>query len=150
MKRLERLGNVYMKNITIDLEMEYKDFNGWQNKGTIKYKIGRFGKTKTVDYVVLKNHNYKIAFVENRYRDYEIPQEREDRENLLLMAYSKVGEMQYFLDLKKDFLKQEQERKEEEKRKKLEEEKRRIALGEQISIEKYILNLHIYNNSTIS
>lgn len=150
MKKLERLGNVYMKNITIDLEMEYKDFNGWQNKGTIKYKIGRFGKTKTVDYVVLKNHNYKIAFVESRYRDYEIPQEREDRENLLLMAYSKVGEMQYFLDLKKDFLKQEQERKEEEKRKRLEEEKRRIALGEQISIEKYILNLNIYNNSTIS
>lgn len=150
MRKSERLGNVYMKDITIDLEMEYKDYNGWQNKGTIKYKIGRFGKTKKVEYIVLKNHRYKIAFVESRFMNYEIPDKREDRENLLLMAYSKVGEMQYFLDLKKDFLQQEQERQERERKQKELEEKRRIELGEQITFEKYLLNITILDSNSIN
>ena len=126
--------------------MEYKDFQGWHNQGIIKYKIGRFGRTKLVEYVTM-NNRHKIAFLESRYRNCEIPQEREDRENLVLMAYGKIGEMKYFLDLKKEFLIQQEER-EEEERKRLEEEKRlkeeeerkKIALGEQISIDKYLLN----------
>lgn len=145
-RKTSKLGNVYLKGITIDLEMEYKDFEGWHNQGVIKYKIGRFGRTKLVEYVTM-NNRYKIAFLESRYRNCEIPQNREDRENLLLMAYGKIGEMQYFLDLKKEFLIQQQEREEEErqrleeeKRKQEEEEKKRIALGEQISIDKYLLN----------
>ena len=63
------------------------------------------------------------------------------------MAYGKIGEMKYFLDLKKEFLIQQQEREEEErqrleeeKRKQEEEEEKKIALGEQISIDKYLLN----------
>ena len=138
-KRNERLGNVYLKGITIDLEMEYKDYNGWHKQGIIKYKIGRFGRTKLVEYVTM-NNRHKIAFLESRYRNCEIPKNKEDRHNLLLMAYSKIGEMQYFLDLKREFLLQEEEEREEQERIKREEEQKRIKLGEQITIEKYLLN----------
>lgn len=137
--RKEKLGNVYLKNITIDLDMQYHNYEGWHHRGVITYSIGKYGRTKQIEYMTM-NNKYKIAFVESQYRHYEIPKEKEDRENLLLIAYSKIGEMQYFLELKKEFLQQEQERKEEEERKAEEERAKRIALGEQISIEKYLLN----------
>lgn len=137
--KMEKLGNVYLKKVEIDLDIEYKDYEGWHNKGLIIYKIGRFGRTKKVEYVTM-NNRYKIAFIESNFINYEIPNNKEDRENLLLMVYSKIGEMQYFCDLKKEFLKQKQEQEEEERKQKELEEKKKIALGEQISIEKYLLN----------
>lgn len=138
-KKIERLGNVYLKGITIDLDTQYHNFEGWHCEGIIKYKIGKFGKTKLAQYITL-NNRYKIAFLDSNYRNCEIPKEKEDRQNLLLMAYSKIGEMQYFIDLKKEFLKQEEEEREEQERKRREEEQKRIKLGEQITIDKYLLN----------
>ena len=81
--------------------------------------------------------SFKCAFLEGG----NIPQERLQREALLVLIY---GEVQKFLGRQEMvyFFKEKRREEEEERRRKEEEEKaKKIALGEQISIEKYLKNL---------
>ena len=140
MKKYNKLGRVYLINATVDAELQVHDFQGWHCVGSAKYKIGKFGKTKKVNFMTM-NNRYKIAFQEKW--GTEIPANKEDRRNLLLMLYSKYGEMRYFIDLKTEFLKEDKEEQEDKERVEVERKAREIAVGEQISIEKYIKNLEV-------
>lgn len=109
--KFSKLGNVYLKEVNIDLNFYFKNSFGEHNIGEVKYKIGKFGRTKKAKYIFTNNNNSNernIDFIYNNLKDNnEIPTNQDDKNNLLLMVYSKIGEMQYFLELKKKMLEKE-------------------------------------------
>lgn len=140
MRKLGKMENVTLLKIGIDLDIQFRTYRGYEFRGTAWYRIGfRF---YSVDFIYLQDTDYKVAYWEGTYTDRHnrIPTDRLQNEALLVLIR---GEMEkYFGRMEQiKFFKKRREQEEEERRKKEEEEKaKRIALGEQVSIEKYLLN----------
>ena len=130
-----KMENVKLIKVCCDTSIEYLNYQGWHFEGIAIYKIGM--KKYKCKFIAGEKLSFKCAFLEGG----NIPQERLQREALLVLIY---GEVQKFLGRQKmiQFFKKRREEEEEEKRKKeREEEEKRIALGEQISFEKYLKNI---------
>lgn len=139
MKNLGKLENITLLKVECDFDIEYLTFEGWHYEGIATYKIK--GKKKKVRFICGENLNFKIGFLYSNDKRYITPEDRLDREALLVLIYGEIkkylGKMEMI-----QYFKQKLEEEKEEKRKREElEKKKKIELGEQISIEKYLLNL---------
>lgn len=79
------------------------------------------------------------AFLETQWTD-EIPLEEEIKDEILIQVYGELKKITGQWEMKNFLIKQKREREEEKRRKLREEKEKQIALGEQISIEKYLKN----------
>lgn len=82
---------------------------------------------------------YTCAYLQDFSCD-KTPEDKEIREAVLIKAYGELKRIIAEWEMEGTLVRQDRERKEEEARKKREEEAKRISLGEQISIDKYLLN----------
>lgn len=130
-----KMENVKLIKVCCDTSVEYLNFQGWHFEGIAIYKIGM--KKYKCKFIAGEKLSFKCAFLEGG----NIPQERLQREALLVLIY---GEVQKFLGRQEmiQFFREERKKEEEERQEKERQEKaKRIALGEQISIEKYLKNI---------
>ena len=130
-----KMENVKLIKVCCDTSIEYLNYQGWHFEGIAIYKIGM--KKYKCRFIAGEKLSFKCAFLEGG----NIPQERLQREALLVLIY---GEVQKFLGRQEMiyyFKEQRKREREEEERKQREEEEKRIKLGEQISFEKYLKNL---------
>lgn len=130
-----KLEGINLIKVCCDTSVQYLNYEGWHFEGVAIYKIGM--KKYKCKFIAGEKLSFKCAFLEGG----NIPQERLQREALLVLIY---GEVQKFLGRQEmiHFFKEKHRKEEEERRRKEEEEKaKKIALGEQISIEKYLKNL---------
>lgn len=130
-----KMENVKLIKVCYDTSVEYLDYQGWHFEGIAIYKIGM--KKYKCKFIAGEKLSFKCAFLEGG----NIPQERLQREALLVLIY---GEVQKILGRQEmtHFFEEERRKEEEEKQRKEREEKaKRIALGEQISFEKYLKNI---------
>ena len=130
-----KMENVKLIKVCCDTSVEYLNYQGWHFEGIAIYKIGM--KKYKCKFIAGEKLSFKCAFLEGG----NIPQERLQREALLVLIY---GEVQKFLGRQEMiyyFKEQRRKEKEEEERKQREEEEKRIKLGEQITFEKYLKNL---------
>ena len=130
-----KMENVKLIKVCYDTSVEYLNYQGWHFEGIAIYKIGM--KKYKCKFIAGEKLSFKCAFLEGG----NIPQERLQREALLVLIY---GEVQKILGRQEmtHFFKEERRKEEEEKQRKEREEKaKRIALGEQISFEKYLKNI---------
>ena len=130
-----KIENVKLIKVCCDTSVEYLNYQGWHFEGIAIYKIGM--KKYKCKFIAGEKLSFKCAFLEGG----NVPQERLQREALLVLIY---GEVQKFLGRQEMiyyFKEQRRKEKEEEERKQREEEEKRIKLGEQITFEKYLKNL---------
>ena len=130
-----KLEGINLIKVCCDTSVQYLNYEGWHFEGIAIYRIG--WKRYKCEFIAGENLKFHCAFLEGG----NIPQERLQREALLVLIY---GEVQKFLGRQEmiHFFKEKRKEEEEERRRKEEEEKaKKIALGEQISIEKYLKNL---------
>lgn len=131
----DKMENVKLIKVCCDTSIEYLNCQGWHFEGIAIYKIGM--KKYKCKFIAGEKLSFKCAFLEGG----NIPQERLQREALLVLIY---GEVQKFLGRQEmiyHFKEQRRKEKEEQERKQREEEEKRIKLGEQITFEKYLKNL---------
>lgn len=127
-----KMENVKLIKVCCDTSVEYLNYQGWHFEGIAIYKIGM--KKYKCRFIAGEKISFKCAFLEGG----NIPQERLQREALLVLIY---GEIKKFLGRQEmiQFFEEKRRKEEEEKQRKEREEKaKRIALGEQISFEKYL------------
>ena len=130
-----KMENVKLIKVCCDTSVEYLNYQGWHFEGIAIYKIGV--KKYKCKFIAGEKLSFKCAFLEGG----SIPQERLQREALLVLIY---GEVQKFLGRQEmiQFFREERRKEEEERQERERQEKaKRIALGEQISIEKYLKNI---------
>ena len=130
-----KMEGINLIKVCCDTSIEYLNYQGWHFEGIAIYKIGL--KRYKCKFIAGEKLSFKCAFLEGG----NIPEDRLQREALLVLIY---GEVKKFLGKQEMicYFQNERRKEEEERRKKEEEEKaKRIALGEQISIEKYLKNL---------
>ena len=130
-----KMEGVKLIKVCCDTSVEYLNFQGWHFEGIAIYKIGV--KKYKCKFIAGEKLSFKCAFLEGG----TIPQERLQREALLVLIY---GEVQKFLGRQEmiQFFREKRRKEEEERQEKERQEKaKRIALGEQISIEKYLKNI---------
>ena len=130
-----KMENVKLIKVCCDTSIEYLNYQGWHFEGIAIYKIGI--KKYKCRFIVGEKLSFKCAFLEGG----NIPQDRLQREALLVLIY---GEVKKFLGRQEmiHFFEEKRRKEEEEKQRKEREEKaKRIALGEQISFEKYLKNI---------
>ena len=130
-----KMEGINLIKVCCDTSVQYLNYNGWHFEGVAIYKIGM--KKYKCKFIAGEKLSFKCAFLEGG----NIPQERLQREALLVLIY---GEVQKFLGRQEMiyyFKEQRRKEKEEEERKQREEEEKRIKLGEQITFEKYLKNL---------
>lgn len=130
-----KLEGINLIKVCCDTSVEYLNYQGWHFEGIAIYKIG--WKIYKCKFIAGEKLSFKCAFLEGG----NIPKEKLQREALLTLIY---GEVKKFLGRQEMiyYFKEEHRKEEEERRRKEEEEKaKKIALGEQISIEKYLKNL---------
>lgn len=96
------------------------------------------GKKYLFHFMTLKT--YVCAYLQEEWTDI-VPDNNEIREAILIAVYGELMKTIAQWKMEETLYKQRQEREEQERRQKEEERKRQIALGEQISIEKYLLNV---------
>lgn len=132
-----KLEGVNLIKVCCDTSVQYLNYEGWHFEGTAIYKIGL--KRYKCEFIAGENLKFHCAFLDRIGN--KIPEIRLQREALLTLIY---GEIQKYLGRAEMicYFKEERKKEEEERRRKEEEEKaKKIALGEQISIEKYLKNL---------
>lgn len=130
-----KMENVKLMKVCCDTSIEYLNYQGWHFEGIAIYKIGI--KKYKCRFIVGEKLSFKCAFLEGG----NIPQDRLQREALLVLIY---GEVKKFLGRQEmiDFFREKRKKEEEEReRKQKEKEEKRIKLGEQISFEKYLKNI---------
>ena len=130
-----KMENVKLIKVCCDTSVEYLNYQGWHFEGIAIYKIGM--KKYKCKFIAGEKLSFKCAFLEGG----NIPKERLQREALLILIY---GEVQKFLgrqEMIQFFQEKRRKEKEEIERKEREEKAKRIALGEQISFEKYLKNI---------
>lgn len=135
MKKLGELEGIKLIKVCCDTSVEYLNYQGWHFEGIAIYKIGM--KKYKCKFIAGEKLSFKCGFLEGG----NVPEERLQREALLVLIY---GEVQKFLGRQEMiyyFKEQRRKEKEEEERKQREEEEKRIKLGEQISFEKYLKNI---------
>ena len=125
-----KMENVNLIKVSCDTSMQFHSFNGWHFEGVATYRIGM--KKYKCAFIAGENLSFKCAFLD-RYGSIT-PENRLDREALLVLIY---GEIQKYLGRTEmiNYFREQRQKEEEEERAK------RIALGEQITIEKYLKNL---------
>ena len=130
-----KMENVKLIKVCCDTSIEYLNYQGWHFEGIAIYKIGM--KKYKCKFIAGEKLSFKCAFLEGG----NIPEERLQREALLTLIY---GEIKKFLgrqEMIQFFQEKRRKEKEEIERKEREERAKRIALGEQISFEKYLKNI---------
>lgn len=138
MSKLGKLEGVKLIKVCCDTDVGYLSSQGWHFEGIAVYSIGM--KRYKCKFIAGEKLYFKCGFLEGG----DVPQERLQREALLVLIY---GEIKKFLGRQEilQFFKKRREEEEEEKRKKEREkkEKKRIALGEQISkeIRKWLIKI---------
>lgn len=137
MSKLGKLEEVKLIKVCCDIDVEYLNYQGWHFEGVAVYSIGM--KRYKCRFIAGEKLYFKCGFLEGG----DVPQERLQREALLVLIYGEVKKFLGRQEMLQFFKKRrEEEEEEEEKRKKeREEEEKRIALGEQISFEKYLKNI---------
>lgn len=129
MKRI-KIKRMYIENIRN--RETYKEYIFWA-----KIKVGF--KTKTYRFVTMPK-DIVCAYLGDGFTS-EVPTDREIRETILIKVYGKLMETLAEIKMEETLISIHNKAEEERKQKEREEEQKRIALGEQISIEKYLLNL---------
>lgn len=132
-----KLQDINLIKVCCDTSTQWHDFNGWHFEGVAIYKIGM--KKYKCAFIAGENLSFKCGFLE-KYGS-QTPEDRLNREALLTLIY---GEVQKYLgrtEMILYFEKQRREEEEERRRKEEEEKAKQIALGEQVTIEKYLKNL---------
>lgn len=132
-----KMENINLIKVSCDTSMQFHSFNGWHFEGVAVYKIGM--KKYKCAFIAGEKLSFKCAFLE-RYGS-QVPENRLDREALLVLIY---GEIQKYLGRTEmiNYFREQRQKEEEEQRRKEEEEKaKKIVLGEQVTIEKYLKNL---------
>lgn len=130
-----KMEDIKLIKVCCDTSVEYLNYQGWHFEGIAIYKIGV--KKYKCKFIAGEKLSFKCAFLEGG----NIPQERLQREALLTLIY---GEIKKFLgrqEMVQFFQEKRRKEKEEIERKEREERAKRIALGEQISFEKYLKNI---------
>ena len=130
-----KMEDIKLIKVCCDTSVEYLNYQGWHFEGIAIYKIGV--KKYKCKFIAGGKISFKCAFLEGG----NIPQERLQREALLTLIY---GEIKKFLgrqEMIQFFQEKRRKEKEEIERKEREERAKRIALGEQISFEKYLKNI---------
>lgn len=135
-----KLGNITLLKVECDTDiMFHSSIYGWVNEGIATYKLKGI------------KHKVKFCYKENTKIDIPkviyidcigtyIPKDRLDNEALLVLIYGEIRKFQGKMEMIQ-FFKLKKEKEEEEKRRKEKEEMdKKIALGEQISFEKYLKN----------
>lgn len=133
-----KLGNIKLLKVECDMDIFYHHFaSGWINEGVATYRLrGIKHKVKFCYQEEQKTNIPKVFYLEDN-KSY-IPKDRLDNEALLVLIYGEIQKFKGKIEMINFF---KIRRIEEEKRKKEEEEKKKqIALGEQISFEKYLKN----------
>lgn len=130
-----KLEGINLIKVCCDTSIEYLNYQGWHFEGIAIYKIGM--KKYKCKFIAGEKLSFKCAFLDGG----SIPQERLQREALLTLIYGEVKKYLGRQEMIYYFEEQRRKEKEEEERKQREEKAKRIALGEQISIEKYLKNL---------
>ena len=130
-----KMEDIKLIKVCCDTSVEYLNYQGWHFEGIAIYKMGV--KKYKCKFIAGEKISFKCAFLEGG----NIPQERLQREALLTLIY---GEIKKFLgrqEMIQFFQEKRRKEKEEIERKEREQRAKRIALGEQISFEKYLKNL---------
>ena len=130
-----KLEGINLIKVCCDTSLQYLNYEGWHFEGIAIYKIGM--KKYKCKFIAGEKLSFKCAFLEGG----NIPKEKMQREALLVLIY---GEVKKYLGRQEmiHFFKEERRKEEEERQRKEREEKaKRIALGEQISFEKYLKNI---------
>lgn len=130
-----KMENVKLIKVCCDTSVEYLNYQGWHFEGIAIYKIGM--KKYKCKFIAGEKLSFKCAFLEGG----NIPEERLQREALLVLIYGEVKKFLGRQEMIYYFKEQRRKEKEEEERKQREEEEKRIKLGEQITFEKYLKNL---------
>ena len=89
---------------------------------------------------ITNKQNFIIAFLESPHLS-PIPEDKETRRTILQLAYGELQKILAEYEVKQYFYNQDKQEEEERLRKEREEKAKKIALGEQISIEKYLKNI---------
>ena len=133
----KKMESVKLINVYWDESVIYPHYEGWHFEGVAIYKIG--WKRYKCEFMAGENLMFHCAFLDKK--GSKIPETRTQREELLALIY---GEIQKYLGTAKmiSYFEEEREKEIEELiRKEAEEKARKILLGEQISIEKYLKNI---------
>lgn len=130
-----KLENVELIKVCCDTSVEYLNYQGWHFEGIAIYKIGL--KKYKCKFIAGEKLSFKCAFLEGG----NIPEDRLQREALLVLIYGEVKKFLGKQEMIYYFKDQRRKEKEEQERKQREEEEKRIKLGEQITFEKYLKNL---------
>lgn len=130
-----KLENVKLIKVCCDISIEYLNYQGWHFEGIAIYKIGL--KRYKCKFIAGEKLSFKCAFLEGG----NIPEDRLQREALLVLIYGEVKKFLGKQEMIYYFKDQRRKEKEEQERKQREEEEKRIKLGEQITFEKYLKNL---------
>ena len=135
MKKLGELEGIKLIKVCCDTSIEYLNYQGWHFEGIAIYKIGM--KKYKCKFIAGEKLSFKCGFLEGG----NVPQERLQREALLVLIYGEVKKFLGRQEMIQIFEERRREEEEERQRKEREEEAKRIALGEQISFEKYLKNI---------
>lgn len=140
MKNLGKLQGIKLCKVECDFDTMYRDCycSGWTVRGVATYKIG-FKKYKTTFLIPENEYPQKVFF--NLDCGSNPPEDRLQNEALLVLIYGEFQKYQGRMEMLNFFEQRRYKEEQERKRKAEEERKKQIALGEQISIEKYLLNL---------
>ena len=130
-----KMENVKLIKVCCDTSVEYLNYQGWHFEGIAVYKIGM--KKYKCKFIAGEKLSFKCAFLDGG----SIPQERLQREALLVLIYGEVKKYLGKQEMIYYFKEQRRKEKEEQERKQKEEEEKRIKIGEQITFEKYLKNL---------
>ena len=102
-----------------------------------KIKIGM--KIKYYRFVTMSK-KYVCAFLDDEHMD-EMPKNDKLRKEILIKVYGKLMQILAEWEMEETLIKIDKEIEEEKRKKEQEEKAKRIALGEQVTIEKYLKNL---------
>lgn len=134
MSKSKKLEGIKLVKVCCDIDIEYLTFQGWHFEGVAVYKIGM--KKYKCKFIAGEKLSFKCAFLEGG----NIPQERLQQEALLVLIYGEVKKFLGRQEMTQFFAERRRKEEEEKQRKEREEKAKRIALGEQISFEKYLKN----------
>lgn len=133
-----KLQGVKLIKVEVETDVEYLNYEGWHLRGYATYRIGL--KREKVGFMYAEHTPFKIAYLDER--GTHIPSDRLQNEALLVLIYGEIGKCKYRQE-KIEYFKQKRAEEEKEEQERLElERKKHIALGEQVSIEKYLLNVN--------
>lgn len=133
-----KLQGVKLISVAMDFTIEYYNYEGWHCRGVATYRIGLH--KRKASFMYSEKTPFKIAYLDEW--GSQAPSDRLQNEALLVLIYGEIGKFKYRQEQIERFKeKRAEEERERQEREEL-ERKKKIALGEQVSIEKYLLNIN--------